>query len=218
MSASCPACGARVTATQKACASCFSELPWAVADGPDNERDDRPRRINIADVSYVGALPDTRPCESGVLEVSDERVAVLGGRVMDDALGVSTPGEFVLPVEQIIAATVEGPEQIEKRVTLTRLFLVGIFAFGWRKSEKRSFLVAETSDGIAIFECRSLVPLELRARLASWLGRFRELPEADVPPADDPAERLRRVTALHAEGLLTDDEFQSKRNEIISDL
>jgi len=35
---------------------------------------------------------------------------------------------------------------------------------------------------------------------------------------DDVATRLRKLKALHEEGLLTDDEFQSKRDELIGSL
>ena len=132
------------------------------------------------EVSYVGALRDSRPCSSGFLEVSDERVAVVGGRLLDE-FGTSVPGEFALPMIRSWPRPVEGPEQVERRVTATRLFLVGIFAFRWKKTQKVSFLVVETKDGMALFECRSLTPLELRARLAPWLARLKELPSADSP-------------------------------------
>jgi hypothetical protein len=92
----------------------------------------------ISDVSYIGALPDSRPCACGVLEASNNRLAVLGGRIMDDFLGTSVPGQFVLPTDRIVAAAVEVPEQVEKRVTATRLFLVRIFAFACLRPSRGS--------------------------------------------------------------------------------
>jgi hypothetical protein len=42
------------------------------------------------------------------------------------------------------------------------------------------------------------------------------LPEASPEP--DATERLRRLAALHAEGLLTDDEYEAKRQQVLDDL
>ena len=185
-----------MTPAQKACASCFTDLPWALA----TTESDQSGRIIIFEVAYVGALPNTLPTTTGALDVSDDRLAVVGARILDD-LGEYAPADFTLPTDKITAATVEGPEQVEKRVTATRLFLVGIFAFAWKKSQKVSFLVVETKDGMALFECRSLTPLELRARLAAWLSRFTQLPDVEKKAADDAAERLRRVTAPLGRGV-----------------
>ena len=56
-------------------------------------------------------------------------VAIRGGTGFDDG-GTPVPQDFTLPTAGIAGVTVEGPDQIERRVTATRLFLVGIFAFG----------------------------------------------------------------------------------------
>jgi hypothetical protein len=209
----CPSCGARVTPAQKACATCFTDLPWISADTEGGQ----PGKIVVLDVSYIGALPNTRPTTDGLLQVSDEGIAIVGGHALDD-MGTIVSAELALPGESIVAAAVEDREEVEKRVTAARVILVGVWALLWKKEHKASFLVVETKDGIAIFKCGSLTPLELRARLWPWLSHLTHGPEVEAVTKDNPSERLRRVTELHAQGLLSDDEFESKRAEIIADL
>jgi Short C-terminal domain len=214
----CPTCGGQVAPQQRACPLCFTEMPVAESDAAVAALAGG-HSIAIPDVSYVGGLPGMRPsASSGVLELSDARVEIVGAVEIDE-VGNPVLYECALPTSDITAAAVEGPEQVERRVTATRLFLVGIFAFAWKKSAKRSYLVIECATGVAIFECRSHTPMELRARLGPWLNRFRELsspPERDA--ADDPSDRLRRLATLHAEGLVTEEEFSAKRAEIIGEL
>jgi hypothetical protein len=43
-------------------------------------------------------------------------------------------------------------------------------------------------------------------------------PDTAPPAAADPHERLARLTALHADGTLTDDEYEQRRAQIIAEL
>jgi hypothetical protein len=74
---------------------------------------------------------------------------------------------LTLEWDDIEDLAVEGPDQVEKRVTMTRLLTLGIFAFGAKKKQKLAYLVAKTHDGEAIFEVDKVTPEELRAKL-SW--------------------------------------------------
>jgi Mg-chelatase subunit ChlD len=67
----------------------------------------------------------------------------------------------------ITSIDVEGPEQVEKRVTATRLLTLGLFAFAAKKKQKVAYVTIATEEGELIFECMKLVPQEARAKL-SW--------------------------------------------------
>jgi hypothetical protein len=43
-------------------------------------------------------------------------------------------------------------------------------------------------------------------------------PKAQTSPGADPTQRLRKLKMLHDEGLITDEEFQSKRNQILKEM
>lgn len=65
----------------------------------------------------------------------------------------------IIKVDNIISAEVKTEEQIEKDVTLTRLLLVGIFAFGLKKKRKytSNYVIITFQDGI---ECKVILKLD----------------------------------------------------------
>lgn len=54
-----------------------------------------------------------------------------------------------IPLDTIADITIEDATSIEKKITVGRIFLVGIFALGWRKKKKNemAFLVIEWKKG-----------------------------------------------------------------------
>lgn len=66
---------------------------------------------------------------------------------------------------EVREVSVEGPDQVERRVTVTRLLTTGIFAFALKKKGKRAaYVTVGTDDGEAIFEVEA-EPMQLRASL-----------------------------------------------------
>lgn len=66
--------------------------------------------------------------------------------------GVSMPEKIIdatIPTESISNISIEDASSIEKKITVGRIFLVGIFALGWRKKKKNelAFLVVEWEKG-----------------------------------------------------------------------
>ena len=54
-----------------------------------------------------------------------------------------------IPLSDIKNITVEDSSTIERKITVGRIFLVGVFALGWRKKKKNelAFVTVEWSDG-----------------------------------------------------------------------
>ena len=67
--------------------------------------------------------------------------------------------------DEITDVIFEGPDEVEKRVTITRLVGLGLFAFAAKKKSKGCFITVITKDGEAIFESEKLTALEARAKL-----------------------------------------------------
>lgn len=68
------------------------------------------------------------------------------------AMNISMPDKIQnadIPLESINDITIEDASSIEKKITVGRIFLVGIFALGWRKKKKNelAFLVIEWKKG-----------------------------------------------------------------------
>ena len=71
------------------------------------------------------------------------------------------------PWSNVRAVEVDGPDEVQKRVTATRLLATGLFAFAFKKAKRLAYLTVTTADGEAIFETDNFTPEELRAKV-SW--------------------------------------------------
>lgn len=63
---------------------------------------------------------------------------------------VSMPNKVAdIPIDSITDITIEDASSIEKKITIGRIFLVGIFALAWRKKKKNelAFLIIEWKKG-----------------------------------------------------------------------
>jgi hypothetical protein len=96
---------------------------------------------------YVGGHPDAPtpiPVTTGVLTDSEIVIHVAGIKQQYAALhGLKQPKElgaiaFRIPVSSITNVVVEDASTVEKRVTMTRLLTVGVFAFGAKKKKVHS--------------------------------------------------------------------------------
>lgn len=69
--------------------------------------------------------------------------------------------------------SIEGPEQLEKRITATRLITIGIFAFAFKKASGESFIFAETkARGVLIIKFKKKSEPELKALFAPYRNQL----------------------------------------------
>ena len=95
---------------------------------------------------YVGGHPKYSR-DVGSVSVKDEKAKV---SFYKRETPISMPQHiFDISKSSIKAITVEDSSSIEKKITLGRVVLVGIFALAWRKKKKNevAFLVIEWNDG-----------------------------------------------------------------------
>lgn len=92
----------------------------------------------------------------------------------------------VLEWNKVSKLTVEGPDSLGARVTVPRLAAGGIFAFAFKKEQKRSYLVFSTDSGNdVIFEVHGKSIWDLRAALSpllNWLGPETRTHPNSIPP------------------------------------
>lgn len=131
---------------------------------------------------------------------------------------------FGIPGHMVVGLAIEGPEQIAQRVTVPRVLVLGPLAWAVKKDVPRAFLVVETDRAIDVyFETAAASPHELRARLAPVM---REFAAADDAPrvatgapggrgAIDPVQRLRDMAALRDDGILTEEEYELQKSELL---
>jgi hypothetical protein len=125
-------------------------------------------------------------------------------------------GELLtLDMDDIIAIEAEGSTEVQKRVTVTRLLALGVFALAVPKARKLAYLVVTTRDGEIIVSTVKHTSLELHALLNRYVGAHEPEVATRVAAGDAHSgliDELERLALLHERGLLTAEEFaEAKR-------
>src|SRR5687767_11839976 len=85
-----------------------------------------------------------------------EKRGTFHGELTDDGFQLTGGGflkteRFLFPWDDILAISVEGPDTVKERVTLTGLAVYGLLAFGMKAKEKLAYVVVTTREGDLIF-------------------------------------------------------------------
>lgn len=137
-------------------------------------------------------------------------------------------GPIAIPWSTVLDIWVYGPDTAHSQVTVPRVLLLGVFALAVPKSKKQSFLVIETEPGQGVIECHSHTSAELRSFIEPLRRRLRaEQLERDGPTntttshapdehaRSDLIAQIRQLAELRDDGLITDDEFEAKKSEML---
>ena len=121
--------------------------------------------------------------------------------------------------EDMAGIKVESPDDVSKRVTATRLLLVGIFAFAFKKSKKEAFIVMELTDGQeVIFHLNGMSQQDTRAKLSGVIAKVKSnISSTSTPNPSSVADELSKLAKLKDQGLLTDNEFTTQKNKLLGD-
>ncbi len=153
------------------------------------------------------------PVKRGAVWMHDDGVSIL------DSAGLSA---LEFGIDDLRSAEVDGPSEVQKRVTVPRVLALGIIALAVPKKERLSYLVLDTTDGEAIVEVHSMSAMELRAAIQPFV----KLIGNPKPPSRE-ASRVERATVrarllelggLHDEGLISDEEFSARRAAVLDEV
>jgi len=168
---------------------------------------------------YLGGHPDIEQRTIGNIYVNKK------GIFFDASL---SPKFIYIPIQNIIKSEFKNEEQISKDVTLTRLLAFGIFAFGLKKKRKEVqnyLIVTYDENGIEntiIFESKNA------SALASAMIKARQLYAKENPqeqvsdsaegnsPAKDIPEQIKKLAELMEQGIITQEEFENKKADLLS--
>ena len=138
--------------------------------------------------------------------------------VDESGLKVKAKSGPSVPWKEIHSVAIEGPEQVERRITATRLLLTGPLALGWRRQEKTAFVVVQGEFGEFVFQINHKLPHEARAEFAPWTTRVNPPERESETPTAGAANRidqLRELGELRDRGILTDEEFTAEKMRIL---
>lgn len=80
---------------------------------------------------------------------------------------------FTISEPKSAGVTIEGHEQLQQRLSVTRMATLGVFSLAAPKKARRatSYLTLDLADGeTGIFEVKDTDPMKLRGRLSPWLA------------------------------------------------
>ena len=165
-------------------------------------------------LNYCGGIPEMTKADSVEIVAGPKGVEIVR----------AFSKNVKIPLENIRDVTLKSEEQISKDVTLTRLFLLGVFAFGAKKKRKQStnYLVIEyESGGIS---CSGIFTGDKAPKVYADINKTRQLylqkhPEAvksPLPPASvDSSAEIEKFYHLMEQGIISQEEFQAKKNQLL---
>jgi len=128
--------------------------------------------------------------------------------------------KFTVATTQIAEATIEGKDDVSKRVTVTRLLAVGIFAFALKKGskEREAYLTIVLKDGQEIiFHINGVAPRDLQVKLAKLMLQLKQANPSPDSQANtlSVADEIKKLADLKEQGILTQAEFDKKKLELL---
>lgn len=177
-------------------------------------KDSRGSRLEALQVEYMGGYSDKRKAK-GVLTFFEKQT--------EFSSPLST--KFTILNSQIKDVVIEGKDEVNRRVTVTRLLAVGIFAFALKKKNKdqEAYITLELSDGQeVILFVDDKAPMALRAKLAKVISAVKQAnissqsQTAQSVANSSVADELAKLASLKEQGILTQEEFNSEKAKILS--
>lgn len=169
----------------------------------------------MAKLNYIGGIPQLK--KSGEIDVYAYNKEL---QIYSKAGLFGTTVK--IPYENIIDVQLQTEEQVSKDVTLTRLLLIGVFAFGAKKTTKTTqycLVVEYSKDGIqtkGIFSgdsCNKMYS-EIITQRQKALSKFPRQTDA-VNSVTDPADEIGKYKQLLDSGAITQEEYEAKKKQLL---
>jgi len=163
---------------------------------------------------YLGGHPArTKPKDGVTLLFTNDGIVVSGFKEL-----------FRIPWADITELAVEGSSEMQRRVTAGRLLTIGVFAFAAKKKsvENHSFITVGMKETEVLFENEKKAPQAIRAQLAPLIAKINayggsqtESVTNETRSEPDAVEQLKKLGELRDTGLLTIEEFDAKKAELL---
>ena len=138
--------------------SLFSKMSESVKNYNEKQKElanIRGGLVLSASTDYVGGYDEAKG-STGVINIYNNQVEYRN---------------IIIKEPDIKNVSIEGQDQASRRVTMTRLLLIGVFAFAAKKKRKdrETYLVFELVDGReVIFFFKDTPPMQMRAKLSTF--------------------------------------------------
>lgn len=132
--------------------------------------------------------------------------------------------DIAIPANQIVSFEITGKEQTNSRISITRMATLGVFSLAApkRSTKKEANIYIGLKDGrLVMFNTESHSESEVHKKLANAISHYSSLLNSHetqqlAPSTVDVAGEIVRFAELRKQGLLTDDEFEAKKKQLLS--
>lgn len=161
-------------------------------------------------LDYMGGHPDITKQKSCDMDIFSDRIEMKVGRV-----------NTMVMMENIQSINFETPQQMEKRVTATRLLAFGVFAFAFKKKVKQKFLTIDfTYNGLPntmMFEGKKAQEVHsvLTNVYSSFMKNNPVLENNQASDSDNKLNKIKELKELLDMGAITEEEFEAKKKDLL---
>lgn len=173
----------------------------------------------MATLNYLGGIPQIK-------NSCDVKVHAFINEVQIDAKGGLFGRTIKIPYTDIYDVQLQTEEQISKDVTLTRLLLIGVLAFGAKKKTKTvnyCLVLDYEKDGIrtkGIFSGESCN--KIYSEITTWRQKALQKQGKQTPPPAQPTDQtvdaaaeIAKFKSLLDNGAITQDEYEAKKKQLL---
>ena len=109
----------------------------------------------------------------------------------------------------------DGPDNLNSRITATRLLTLGVFAFAAKKKTGESYAFFTLSDGSpVVIEFPKTSYLQLKAIFAPYMSKV-STQASDEKPIQGSTEQLKEFASLLEQGLITQEDYDLAKRQIL---
>ena len=109
----------------------------------------------------------------------------------------------------------DGPDNVNSRITATRLLTMGVFALAVKKKTGESFAFFTLSDdSTIIIEFPKTSHAQLKAIFAPFISKLPN-PVSEVKTNQSPTEQLKELSSMLEQGLITQDDYDAAKKQVL---
>ena len=162
-------------------------------------------------LEYKGGHPDLKKEKDCTMKITNDDLTI--------SYGIS---QGKIDFSSITGIHYETAEQISRRITATRLLTLGVFAFAFKKKKKDSEKYLTIEFIMNDMECAVLFSgkksQDAYSKLFERYSNFknRQSNEETTKNSNDPYEELKKLKELLDMGIISEEEFESKKKELLN--
>lgn len=180
-------------------------------------------KVHISEeCQYMGGHPDWNSSDKGILTVDNDKITYRSGLL--------STSRFEIPIQEVTNANLQTQEQISRNVTLARVLMFGVFALGMKKKKvdtTQYLVISYKENGIensVVFQSSYIGGLsssimkarQVYAKNHPEIEEQRQTESTNTQPVDDIPTQIKKLADLRDQGILTEDEFNKKKTELLA--